>query len=332
MLKFLLRHARMASIPRGALEEAEFAYRLLYGVAPTSDDIYRLRSLGVFRGEPKLIDLLRRIRAATDTADHSSSIIVRMGRDSIRWVEMDGFRLAVDSDDAAVGQLISHSGDWEPHLSAVFRRSIVPGMSVIDVGANIGYFTMLAAHLVGAKGRVMAFEPNSENNRLLLLSRAENAFDQVQLLPLALSDRCGSATFSVAMGSNGGLRPQEDETLYSPQCEIVPTMRLDDVYAGSVDFIKMDIEGAEALALAGAQRILSDSRPVVSTEFNPLMMQGISGVDPLSFFARFGALGYQPFLIDKSSHAEIAIDDVAGFMAGYGSVHRIEDLLFRPRG
>jgi FkbM family methyltransferase len=320
----------MATIPRDAIEEARFAYRLLYGAELTPDDIYRLRSLGVFRGEPKLAELLRRIRAATDTANRSSSIFVRMDAESIRWVDADGFRIAVDSADVSVGQPIMHSGAWEPHMSAMFRRSIKPGMSVVDVGANIGYYTMLAAHLVGAAGRVTAFEPNSENNRLLLLSRAENGFDQVLLLPFALSDHCGHATFSVAMGSNGGLRPQAEQGLYSPLCEIVPTMRLDDVYAGPVDFIKMDIEGAEALALAGAGRILAEHRPTVSTEFSPLMMERISGVDPLSFFAGFSVLDYQPFLLDKSSHAEIVIDDVEGFISGYGSVHRIEDLLFRP--
>lgn len=331
MLKLLLRHARIATTPKAKRDDARFAYELLYGEPPTPEALERLRALGVFQGDIDLVEVMRRIRAATASGHHESPFLIRMGQDSVVWVACDGFRIAVDRADVSVGRLLMQAGVWEPHLTALFRRTLKPGMSVVDIGANIGYYSLLAASLVGSAGRVIAFEPNSENNRLILLSRGENGFEQIHLVPAALSDRLGHAAFSVAMGSNGGLRHPLENALYSPQCQIVPTLRLDDVVSGPVDFIKMDIEGAEPLALAGANRVLDERRPVVSSEFSPFMITAISGSDPMSFLQIFLSRGYDGFLLDKESHAETPIIDAAAFLAGYGSEHRIEDLVFRPR-
>jgi FkbM family methyltransferase len=331
MLESIRRAVRRALKRETAVDKAMFAHQLLYGAELDVEELSRLRSLGVFSRGHSLAELMRRIRAATDAGQRGSAFLIRMGPESISWVEHENFRLAVDNADVAVSHYVMHSGAWEPHLNAMVRRTLKPGMSVIDVGANIGYYSLLAARLVGQTGRVTAFEPNSENNRLLLLSRAENGFEQIQLMPVALGDRPGHATFSVAMGSNGGLRNRLQEELHSPQCQIVPVVRLDDVFSGPVDFIKMDIEGAEPLALAGAERTLTESRPVVSSEFCPFMIRAVSGSDPLAFLQRFASRGYDAFLVDKQSHAEVPIGEPADFLSGYGSEHRIEDLLFRPR-
>ena len=80
-----------------------------------------------------------------------------------------GSGLRSDLADASVGKPILHNRTYEPHVTAFMRRQLKPGMNVIDVGANIGYFTVLASKLVGDTGSVLAFEPNSENARLILL-------------------------------------------------------------------------------------------------------------------------------------------------------------------
>jgi FkbM family methyltransferase len=205
-------------------------------------------------------------------------------------------------------------------------------MSVVDVGANIGYYTMLAASLVGKDGSVTAFEPNSENARLILLSVEQNGFSQVNVIPLALSNKTGSAFFSPHMGSNGGLLPGTEESLMNPQCIVVPTMRMDDILANRVDFIKVDTEGAEGLILAGATRIIDRDRPIISSEFSPEMLARVSGVDAFEFLMSFKRRDYRIMTLDRSAgqDAEVELDDVPAFIRNYGSPTRIEEIVFVP--
>ena len=312
-------------------QSLEHAFQVLYGVEASLDHKQRLRGLGVLSKGTGLVELLRRIKPAMDSIQFPARVLVPMNAESVTWIDQDGFRMAVDDADVAVSQYLIGSGGWEPHMTALFNQILKPGMAVIDAGANVGYYTLLAAHLVGPHGRVTAFEPNSENCRLVLLSRAANGFENISLLPLALSDHTGYASFCGALGSNGGFRSLHDEQLHNPSCQIVPVMRLDDVYKDRVDFIKMDIEGAEPLALEGAARTLEKWRPVVSSEYSPFMMRSIAGSDPRSFFESFSSRRYNAFLLDKASYAEIPITDWPDFVANYGSDHRIEDLLFRPQ-
>src|SRR2546421_6316813 len=129
-------------------------------------------------------------------------------------------------------------------------------MVVVDVGANLGFHSMLAANLVGRSGKVLCIEPNSENCRLILLSIDENQFSQVVLYPVALSNRQGYALFTAHIGSNGGFLPATEESLLSPNCVVVPTFPLDALIQGKVDFMKIDTEGAEGLIIGGAKSLI----------------------------------------------------------------------------
>ena len=120
-----------------------------------------------------------------------------------------GVELYCDAADAAVTPGL-RSGGSEPHLTKVFERYCRPGMTVVDVGANLGYYSLLASRLVGDSGRVVALEPNSENCRLLLSSLRLNGSTNVELLPVAADVASGWAYYSTHVGSNGGLVDDND--------------------------------------------------------------------------------------------------------------------------
>jgi FkbM family methyltransferase len=150
------------------------------------------------------------------------------------------------------------AGQWERLNISLFQSAIEPGMTVADVGAHIGYYSLIAAKIVGPRGRVLAFEPNPESRRLLELNAVRNGLDGLMTIsPIALSDGSGSAAFHLAPGNRSGssLFVEHD---YGQTLE-VKTGRLDDLIPGdsAIDVMKMDVEGGEVRALVGMPRTLS---------------------------------------------------------------------------
>jgi FkbM family methyltransferase len=170
-------------------------------------------------------------------------------------------------------------GLYELDTERLIRRLLRPGDRFIDAGANIGYFTLLAASLVGAHGRVDAFEPQPDNRGRLIDHLQRNGLaDRVRVHALALGDRESEvAIHYYTQGYNHGsstLFAQPGANTHTTQ---VPMRRMDDVLlhsAGECDtdrirLIKMDIEGAEPLAVAGMTRLLqSEHPPAIICEFN----------------------------------------------------------------
>lgn len=234
--------------------------------------------------------------------------------------------LLCDAADAAVTPGL-RSGAYEPHLTAVFERYCRPGMTVVDVGANLGYFSLLASKLVGPAGRVVALEPNSENCRLLLSSLRLNGLSNVDLLPVAADERPGWAYYATHVGSNGGL--VDDDNLLSRFGTVVPTFRLDDLVDRKVDFLKMDVEGAEGRVVRGATRIIEKDRPIVTTELKEEMLQRVSGRSVADYLGYFGDLGYLPTLLDKEDGAEMPYPSVQALLDDWVA-DELRDVLLLP--
>jgi FkbM family methyltransferase len=142
----------------------------------------------------------------------------------------------------------------EPHEVAWFRRLVPPGGVIVDVGANIGQYTLIAAQLAGPSGRVFSFEPDPVNAAALQRSIARNGFgDRIELLPIAVAGRSGEAGFEVQpdrtrsrLCANGrGVRPE---------ATLVRTVALDDFVEerelARLDLLKIDVEGADLDVLA----------------------------------------------------------------------------------
>lgn len=209
----------------------------------------------------------------------------RMERERIedeRAVDLGGYQLLVPTRDPDFGSNIFHFKQYEEPVRQVVRDHLREGHVCIDVGANIGVMTMLAASLVGPSGRVIAVEPNPGNVQLLYRSLLLNGFTNVEVLPLAASNV--QNVFSLTGRSNTHLIGARGATGGG---HMVQSVRLDDMYGQlpRLDFVKLDIEGHEPPALDGMWGLITRHRPVVLTEFNPRCL-GIQQQDGEAYLQR----------------------------------------------
>lgn len=195
---------------------------------------------------------LRKCLMGVDRQRFPSPLVARFSTDDISFSVVNGSECPIDRHDLSVCMPVVNTGNYEPHLVTCFSRLCNQGDTVFDIGANVGFHSILFSKLVGEGGRVVAFEPNSENCRLIFLGREHNGAVNIELLPFALSERMGWAYFSSHIGSNGGFISKSTLTLHG-HGTVVPTFRLDDLNLASVNLIKVDVEGAEYKALSGGE-------------------------------------------------------------------------------
>jgi FkbM family methyltransferase len=270
---------------------------------------------------------IRRMLGAVEHQLAPTSFSVQLTRDDVSLVRVGDIELFCDTADRSVS-LTLQAGDYEPHLTSVFKRFCQPGMTVVDIGANIGYYSILASELVGPQGQVVAIEPNSENCRLLVSSMRLTGRTNITLLPVACDDRTGWAYYSTHIGSNGGLVDKED-LLASPGT-VVPTFKLDDLVDAPVGMLKMDVEGAEARVVAGARKLIERHRPVITTELSEAMLEEVSGATPSEYLNYFHGLGYSLAVIDRESGEPRRYPTVRSLLLDWREHYQIEDLLLLP--
>ncbi len=166
-------------------------------------------------------------------------------------------------------------GAFEPNEFAFLDRVLLPGMTVVDVGANEGLYTLFAARRVGPAGRVIAVEPSSRERTLLEANLARNRLRNVTVVPHALADAAGVAELQIAPRQHGGHNTlgqfvYEGDTAVAREKVTVET--LDDLVArlglDRVDMVKIDVEGAELKFLSGGRTLLSQQRPTLLIEAN----------------------------------------------------------------
>lgn len=208
------------------------------------------------------------------------------------------FKLYVQLDDWAVGARIAVRRTHEPHVTRVMRPLLQPGTVMIDIGANIGYYTLLAASRVGSTGKVIAFEPGVDNCTLLHKSLQANHFENVVLHNVAVADTESVVGFYM-YESNGHIIP-DDLSAHAAQ---VHTVMLDHVLRDEprIDLIKMDIEGAEGRALQGMHRLMQRCHPIIFTELNPSALQAVSYMTPEEYMDRLRAFDYVLCVIDRAT-------------------------------
>ena len=151
------------------------------------------------------------------------------------------------------------------------RRFLKPGMTVLDIGAHCGFHTLLFSKSVGRCGRVLAFEPSRSNRKRLRVNLAMNFCRNANVLPWALGEEDGSATLYVVEGNTvlNSLRPQPNARSATPTRVAVRPLDkvLGELRVEKVDFVKLDVEGAELAVLSGATRLLDTApRPVILCE------------------------------------------------------------------
>jgi FkbM family methyltransferase len=179
--------------------------------------------------------------------------------------ELGGYRFQCSIHDN-IGSQVFFAGCYEAQESAFARAVLRPGMSFVDVGANWGFFSLVAAHLVGAAGRIVALEPDPRAFLRLKANVERNQLEQVQIFELAAADRNDNLVLALqheAVLHYGTSKLVQDGSAAAAVCEVRSRALdsvLDEVGLDRVDLLKIDVEGAEDMVLAGMQAGLKRHR------------------------------------------------------------------------
>ena len=216
-------------------------------------------------------------------------------------VMTEGIRLKIDPKDEGVASFLITTGAYEPFEISLLTQITRPGSVVIDIGAKIGHHTVIAADRVGPTGRVFAFEPSPENFGRLLENVELNGFiPRVRARQVAIGEQnlqCELYLSDTNFGDHQIRLAEKSNRQSLP----VALRRLDDeIEPGTrADVIKMDVQGAEYLALLGMQRVLNDSPDVtLISEFWP---EGIRrcGHEPRLLLNHLWQQGFQLYIINE---------------------------------
>lgn len=215
-----------------------------------------------------------------------------------RRVVVNGMPMWMDTRDRVLTPQLLGNEVWEPSGTAAFLANAREGMCVFDVGANIGYYTLLAARAVGPSGRVYAFEPEPRNFGLLTRNIAENGFANVRPVNAAVSNSAGvvrlhldDANFGAHSFEEGSVRTSSGRSVE------VETVCLDSFADEAHAFeagllMKVDVQGAEALVVEGGRRLLALPRITALMEFWPEALAR-AGADAARLLADLRRLGFQ---------------------------------------
>ncbi len=261
----------------------------------------------------------------TDILDWSSGVPERV---DLR----DGGHLYVSSNDSVVAAAIKQAQEYETHIVERMRTLVQPGMTFVDVGASIGFYTVLASTLVGETGQVFSFEPGPQNKSILLLNIAEHQLKNVKLFPVALSNEDGILLYYTS-GGNGAITAFSGTAAELASGDLVPANRLDDFlrHEPRVDIVKIDVEGAEGRVFAGAMETLTRHHPVLFFEFSPPSLEATSGQSGRDLLETLEGLGYTFEVLEPGTTAtgKAPINEILAHFESGASDHF--DILAQPQ-
>lgn len=209
-------------------------------------------------------------------------------------------------------------GVYEEDTARWFRDSLRPGMVVLDIGAHVGQYSLIAAIDVGPSGRVHSFEPNQIAHRLLSANIEMNGFHNVTVHQLAVSDVAGEATLFVPEHDNLGeaslqpCQPNMKET--KVRCVTIDEWaRSADLGSPArIDLMKIDVQGLEAKVLQGARQVLERFRPVIVCEFEERWLRG-TGTSSVELKRMLSEMGYTTNRVSSAGLVPVAADQAHGF-------------------
>lgn len=210
--------------------------------------------------------------------------------------EADGHTMFLDEIDSLK---LSIKGVYEPFETEFAKKEIKKGDVVLDLGANVGYYSLIFAKLVGENGKVFAFEPDPTNFALLKKNVETNGYKNVTLVQKAVSNKTGKIRLYLAEDN------KVDQRIYNShdgrKSIEIEAIRLDEYfknYNGKIDFIKMDIQGAEGGAIQGMFNLLKKNNVKIITEFWPIGLKRF-GIDPEEYLKLLIELGFKLYEINE---------------------------------
>ncbi|MEP6741361.1 MAG: FkbM family methyltransferase [bacterium] len=249
---------------------------------------------------------LHRIPLVSRAYESLSSKLVQ----GVTVAKVDGQKLYVKADASHIANSLITMGVWEKRETEVFLSLIKPHMTILDVGAHVGYYTLLAAKRVA---QVYAFEPDPETFGLLSRSVNANGHTNVKCFHAAVTNKMGRANFHVDSEAWGNSLCSENVSNQVRQLE-VETLGLDELFASGalgerVDLLKIDVQGAEELVLNGAERILAECQPIILMEVEPHRLRNM-GTDPVDLLKCLECkYGYELRAIEDTTQSH-SVDDI----------------------
>ena len=234
--------------------------------------------------------------------------------------------LLLHAGDQVITPAIQQDGRWEPAEGAWLRATVRPGQTVIDCGANIGYFSVLASRLVGARGSVIAVEPDRDNLTLLGHNLWRNGCENVRVVPAAAWRERGVLSLRRSATNTG------DHRTFAPDGDaLVPSVTLDELLAGRrADVVKIDTQGADHHVVEGMTTTLRrDPGCVTLIEF---WLEGMEerGVDPRDVLANYRSHG-RPLALLRDNGEVVPADDDAILATASGWEGRWVNLVLGAR-
>jgi FkbM family methyltransferase len=211
------------------------------------------------------------------------------------FIEVEGHKMYLDSNDSL---LLSIYGTYEPFTTEIIKKEVKKNYIVIDIGANIGWYTLTFAKIVGNDGKIFSFEPEPTNFALLKKNIEINGYKNVILEQKAISDKTGEIKLYLSGYNNGDHRIYDSRD--GRQFIKIESIQLDEYfkdYKGNIDFIKIDIQGAEGRALKGGLNLLKKTKKII-TEFWPFGLYN-SGMEPKEYLVFLLSLGFKLYEINE---------------------------------
>lgn len=216
--------------------------------------------------------------------------------------DVNGFRMFLNSKDQGEVKDILLRGVYDKLETSIVSQSVKEGDTALDIGAHIGYFTLILARAVGETGKVFAFEPEPKNFLMLKKNIEVNKFQNTVLENIALSSFAGKTNLFLDKDNLGNMSFSKENIPYVSfgGSISVESQTLDD-YAKKIgqkiSFIKMDVQGAEGLVLRGGVNLLKTQKPLILMEFWPYGLNN-NGTDPMDMLMALHNLGYKFFVLD----------------------------------
>jgi len=204
----------------------------------------------------------------------------------------------LDKDDTIISHNLLLDKTWERNSTKTILKNLNPGDTFVDVGAHIGYYSLLASRIVGSEGKVYSIEPDSKNYSLLKKNIKANNYKNIQVIKKAISNKLGRINF-YTNDSNTGDNRIFDNGMKRIVTKVQSTTIDEIMNNKKIDFIKMDIQGSELKALLGMKKTLKRNKKIkLLIEFWP---DGLSQND--------GSFEKLLSLLDKYSFELFFVDD-----------------------
>lgn len=254
--------------------------------------------------------------------------MLRLYRACWRWFGFKGVRLAKVNDfklyvicrDWAVAPTMLFAQYWEPEETKICEKYIKPGMVVVDIGAYIGYYSLLASKLVGDEGRVYSFEPSSDCIHILHRNLEINGCKNVKVFEKAVFDKIGDADYYLVY-DNPSNSSMVQSLEYYKTIRVITTCLDEELANEKVDFIKMDIEGGEVFALCGMKNIIRNNPDLMMiAEVYPagLIEAGSTVKQYVSTLQEY----FNLFTIDKHGRLDVAtLDNIERLVETYKAIN-----------